>query len=116
MWQIAAQMCRMTGKGERIMSVLTETYSGAQTRINFRIPEELKEIIERAALASGLTVTDFAISSLVQSAHNVLDRLAERRLSDRDRDLFLAILDEGAKPNEAIKKAARRYKRLKARK
>ena len=98
------------------MSVVTETYADAQTRIHFRIPQELKEIIERAALASGLTVTDFAISSLLQSAHNVLERLAERQLSDRDRDLFLAMLDEDAKPNEALKKAARRYKRMKAKK
>ncbi len=98
------------------MSVLSETYDSAQARLNFRLPQEFKEIIERAAIASGLTVTDFAISSLLQSANDVLEGLAERQLSDRDRDLFLAMLDENTEPNEALKKAARRYKRLKARK
>lgn len=98
------------------MSILSETYDGAQARLHFRLPQEFKEIIERAALASGLTLTDFAISSLLQSAHDVLERLAERQLSDRDRDIFLAMLDEDAEPNESLKKAARRYKRLKARK
>ena len=52
---------------------------------------------------SGLTVTDFAISSLLQSAHEALERQEQRQLSDRD--LFLKLLDEDAEPNEAIKQA-----------
>lgn len=93
------------------MSVLTETKTGELARINFRLPQEAKEIIDRAALAAGLTVTDFAIASLLQSAHETLDRQAQRQLSDRDRDLFLKLLDEETEPNEALNQAARRYKR-----
>lgn len=80
-------------------------------RLNFRLPNEVKEVIERAAVASGLTVTDFAISALVNSANQVLERHQTRTLSDRDRDLFLALLDSDQQPNEALKKAAREYKR-----
>ncbi len=98
------------------MSALTETFSGELARIHFRLPQEAKEVIERAALASGLTMTDFAISSLLQSAHEALERLAQRQLSDRDRDLFLKILDEDVEPNEALKQAAHRYKRLRKQK
>jgi uncharacterized protein (DUF1778 family) len=94
------------------MSVVTE--SEELSRIHFRLPQEAKEVIERAALALGLTVTDFAISSLLQSAHEALERQAQRQLSDRDRDIFLAMLDQKSEPNEALKQAARRYKRLKA--
>jgi len=34
-----------------------------------------------------------------------------RILSDRDRDIFLKMLDEPPEPNEALKKAAEEYKK-----
>ena len=82
------------------------------TQMNFRLPLEVKHFIERAAIVSGMTVTDFAISSLLERAQEVLDRQEQRILSDRDRDLFLALLEEEAEPNEALKQAAQRYREL----
>ena len=35
----------------------------------------------------------------------------EIRLSDRDRDIFLAMLDSDEEPNEALKQAAEEYKK-----
>jgi uncharacterized protein (DUF1778 family) len=99
----------MQWKGAKVMSVLTETETGELARIHFRLPQEAKEVIERAALVSGLTVTDFATTALLQSAHETVERQAQRQLSDRD--LFLKMLDEDIEPNEALKQAARRYKR-----
>jgi uncharacterized protein (DUF1778 family) len=66
------------------MANLEQTVS----RLNFRLPFELKEKIERAAIVSGVTVTDFAISALVSSANDVLDKHQNRILSNRDRDIF----------------------------
>jgi len=80
-------------------------------RLNFRLPNEVKEVIERAAVVSGLTVTDFAINALVNSANEVLERHQTRTLSDRDRDVFLALLDSDQEPNERLKQAAKDYKR-----
>ena len=56
------------------MSVLTEPESGELARIQFRFPQEAKEVIERVALVSGSTATDFAITALLQSAHETLER------------------------------------------
>lgn len=81
------------------------------TRLNFRLPNEIKEVIERAAAVSGMTVTDFAINALVNSANEVLERHQTRTLSDRDRDVFLALLDSDQEPNESLKRAAKDYKR-----
>ena len=86
----------------------TETKHHA-ARLNFRLPPNLKETVERAALASGLTVTDFAINSLVNSANAVLERQQTRVLSDRACDAFMKLLDE-QEPNEALRKAAEKYK------
>ena len=88
----------------------TETNNSEIARLNFRLPSEAKEKIERAAVVSGLTVTDFAIHALVNSAEDVLERHHVTRLSNRDRDVFLQMLDNPPPPNEALKKAANRYK------
>ena len=82
-----------------------------QARFNFRLPADIKERIEKAALVSGVTVTDFAINVLANSADDVLEKHHNRILSDRDRYIFLAMLDENPEPNEALLKAVEEYKR-----
>lgn len=42
--------------------------------------------------------------------HEITEQQKTRRLSDRDRDIFLAMLNEEAEPNETLKKAAENYK------
>ncbi len=81
------------------------------SRLNFRLPIELKERIEKAAIVSGVTVTDFAISVLAISADEVLEKHQNRILSNRDRDIFLNILENPPKPNEALLKAVKEYKK-----
>lgn len=80
-------------------------------RLNFRLPSEAKEKIERAAVVSGLTVTDFAIHALLSSADDVLERHHMTMLSDCDRDIFLQLLDNPPPPNESLRTAAKRYKK-----
>ncbi len=79
-------------------------------RLNFRLSNELKERIEKAAIISGLTVTDFAINTLANTADEVLEKHQTRILSNRDRDTFLEMLENPPKPNEALLKAVKEYK------
>ena len=81
-----------------------------EARLSFRLNRELKELIERAALLTGQNVSDFAVSILVEHARRILQEHETTILSDRDRDLFLAMLDKDAEPNEALKKAANRVR------
>lgn len=83
----------------------TEIKTDPISRLNFRLPLDAKAKIERAAIAEGLTVTDFAVHALVDVADEVLERHHTRKLTDRDRDLFLAILDADDEPNEALRRA-----------
>ncbi|MEY3175886.1 MAG: hypothetical protein RLZZ436_3800 [Planctomycetota bacterium] len=86
------------------------TTTRADARINVRLPSELKQTIEEAAAALGQTVSEFTISTVVQEARHVLEAAQVTRLSRRDRDLFLAALDDvDATPNAALKAAAQRY-------
>lgn len=80
-------------------------------RLNFRLPPEIKERIENAALVSGVTVTDFAITALVNTAEEVLEKHHTRMLTKRDRDIFLEMLENPPQPSEALKKAVKDYKK-----
>jgi uncharacterized protein (DUF1778 family) len=79
-------------------------------RLNFRLPAALKATIEQAAAQLGQTTTDFAVSTLVQNARAVIDKHNVRRLSRRDQQIFIKMLDDmDAKPNKALAAAAKRY-------
>ncbi len=87
-----------------------EKIASQTARLNFRLPSEVKERIENAALVSGLTVTDFAIHALVNSADEILEKHQTRRLSDRDRDRFLEMLENLPAPNKNLLKAVKQYR------
>lgn len=81
-------------------------------RINFRISGELKKTIEDAASRMGQTVSDFAISTLVQASRRVLQDEQVTQLSEQDRQRFVAMLDnESTAPAATLVKAAKRYRK-----
>lgn len=81
-------------------------------RLNIRIRPDIKDRIEKAANISGKTLTDFAISALSETADQVLERHHVTELSDRDRDIFLRVLDQKSKPNALLIRAAKTHKKL----
>ena len=81
-----------------------------EERLAFRIPKEAKELIERAANEQFQTVSDFATTTLVEESRRVLENAQVLRLSARDRDVFLAMLDND-EPNAALSEAASEYRR-----
>lgn len=88
----------------------TDTRNDA--RLNFRLPVVLKQTIEQAAALQGQTVSDFAISTLTQSARTVIEDHDRTVLSNRDRNRFVALLDDAdANPIAALRSAARKYKK-----
>ena len=82
-------------------------------RINVRLSSDLKQTIEEAAAALGQTVSEFTISTVVREARQVIQDARITQLSNRDRDVFLALLSEtNPQPNDALKAAARRYRQM----
>jgi uncharacterized protein (DUF1778 family) len=83
-----------------------------QARLNFRLSNDLKEVIEEAATAMGQSVSDYAIATLVTNSQAVLQQRQTTVLSNRDRKTFIAMLDgSDAKPNRRLTEAAKRYKK-----
>lgn len=84
----------------------------SDARINFRLSSELKKTIEDAAAEMGQSISDFAVSTLLQTARKILNEQQATRLSKRDTQHFMALLDgEANEPKEALKRADRRYKK-----
>ncbi len=82
------------------------------SRLSIRLPVSVKERIEQAARISGVSLTDFTISNLAESADEVLERHQFRKLSKRDRDIFLAMLDSTDEPNENLIRAFKARREL----
>lgn len=89
--------------------------STPDTRLDVRLPEDNKKLIEQAAGVLGQTVSAFTLATLVREAQNVLERFGALRLSDRDREVFLAALDKPPSPNARLRRAARQHAKKAAR-
>jgi uncharacterized protein (DUF1778 family) len=90
----------------------TENITQNTARLNIRLPLHVKERIEQAAIISGVSLTDFTITNLCESADEILEQHHFRTLSNRDRDIFLAMLDADDEPNEKLKDAFKARKEL----
>lgn len=90
----------------------TEATPDAEARLSFRVDARLKTLIERAAGYSGETVTSYAIATLLRDARRIVQEHEVSVLSDRDRNRFLALLDQPLVPNAALQRAARRHRDL----
>jgi uncharacterized protein (DUF1778 family) len=90
---------------------MTKKKGTRAARLNIRLNPQAKEKIEQAAVVSHQSVTDFVVTSLLRASEEALERQQMIRLTNRDRDLFLAALDANVRPNRALLKAAERFKR-----
>lgn len=79
-------------------------------RLDFRLAQEHKSLIERAAHLRGQTVSHFALTTLLKAAEEAIQHATTRTLSIRDAETFLRMLGEEADPAEPLRRAADRYK------
>jgi uncharacterized protein (DUF1778 family) len=79
--------------------------------MDFRLNSQHKKLIEKAAALNGQTLSDFATATLLDRARQVLQAENYRVLSERDARRFLELLGTDLEPNEALRKAAQRYKK-----
>ena len=85
--------------------------SPQQARIEARVSPKQKRLFERAAAIEGVTLTDFAISSMQQAAAKAIQQYARIELSERNQRAFAEALMNPPEPNEALRKAAKAYAR-----
>lgn len=78
-------------------------------RLNLRLAPEHKALIERAAAALGVTLSDFVIAELVRCAQRTLDENVTTRLSDEESRAFLRLLAAPPEPVPSLRDAARKF-------
>jgi uncharacterized protein (DUF1778 family) len=79
----------------------------ATSRINLRTTPVAKNLIEQAAETMGTTLSAFVLQSACEAARRVLHEHQLLILSVRDRDAFLAALEQPPAPTEALRELLR---------
>lgn len=80
-------------------------------RLGFRLDEETKDLIQRAAHLSRRKVSDFCVTALTDTARRTIAEHETLVLSDRDRKAFFDALIHPPRSPERLVAALTEYKR-----
>ena len=80
-------------------------------RIGARVPHEVYETLCRAAELTGATVNQFLVQAALKEAQEVIERQEVIRLSARDWNWLLELMENPPKPNARLKAALKRYRK-----
>jgi len=72
-------------------------------RLDLRISDSDKEILDKAAQSNGLTLSSYIVSVALKQAKLDLIQNETIVLANRDRDTLLKFLAESPEPNQALK-------------
>jgi uncharacterized protein (DUF1778 family) len=81
-------------------------------RLSIRLPQNGKELIQRAAELEQRSVTDFCTSAAVERAQETVARAEQLEMSARDRAIFFEALMNPPAPSEALRQTLRAAKSL----
>ena len=79
-------------------------------RFEARISAKQKELFKQAAEIQAQSLTDFVVSSAMEVAKKVIHQHDILELTARDQKVFVQALLNPRKPNEKLRRAARRYR------
>jgi uncharacterized protein (DUF1778 family) len=80
-------------------------------RLGFRVDEQTKQLIERAAYLEGRKLTDYCLTALAGAARRTIAEHETLTLSERDRKAFFDALIAPPEPNARLKRAFAEHKR-----
>lgn len=84
-----------------------------QDRIGARVPHDVYETLCRAAELTGATVNQFLVQSALKEAQAVIEREEIIRLSPRNWEWLLDLMEKPPKPNAKLNAAMKRYQKTK---
>jgi len=80
-------------------------------RLGFRLDQQTKELIERAAHLQHRKVTEFCLTALAEVARRTIAEHETLALSERDRQAFFEALANPPKPSKRLVRALADHKR-----
>jgi uncharacterized protein (DUF1778 family) len=112
-------ICRtitVDGSGSRFhwkMASIT-TVRQRNQRLEARVTQTQKELIERAACVQGRTVTDFVVGVLQDAAKQAIADHAVWKLTQEQQKVFVDALTDPPAPNQKLREAYKRFRKHKA--
>jgi uncharacterized protein (DUF1778 family) len=79
-------------------------------RITARVSDRVWDTLEQAAELLGATVNQFVVQTAYVEAQRVIERESVIRLSQKDAQKVLSLLDHPPKPNKRLKDAVKDFK------
>ena len=73
------------------------------SRVDFRVSDVQKSLLERAAEIKHLSLSSYILSSSIKQAELDIAENERLILSNRDRDLVMSALENPPEPNEALR-------------
>lgn len=97
------------GNEEQAMATANTTSKSA--RIETRVSQEQKELIERAAAVSGRTVSEFVLAHVEVAAKRVIEEHEKLHLDQAQSRILVDALLSPKKPNRKLKLALEDYRK-----
>lgn len=85
--------------------------SAKSARIETRVSQELKELIERAASFSGRTVSEFVLAHVEVAAQKVIQEHERLQLDQEQSQILVDALLSSRKPNKNLSRAMENYRK-----
>ena len=89
---------------------MLETSNPKDSRIDLRVTQEQKELLEKAASLRGISLSAYTLFHLLPIAQQEIDSQERLVLSDRDRDLFMSMMENPPVLQGNLKKAIKKYR------
>jgi len=89
---------------------MSETANAKNSRIDLRVTQEQKAILERAASLKGVSLSAYTLFHVLPTAQKEIDAQERLILSDRDRDLFMSVMENPPELTGKLKSAIRKYR------
>jgi uncharacterized protein (DUF1778 family) len=88
---------------------MSKISSAKDNRIDLRVTQAQKELLEKAASLRGVSLSAYTILHLLPLAQQEIAAQEKLVLSDRDRDLFLSKIENPPELNGNLKSAIGKY-------
>lgn len=89
---------------------MSEKPSPKDYRIDLRVTQEQKELLERAANLKGVSLSAYTLLHVLPAAKQDIDSNERLVLSNRDRDLFLSVMENPPELKGKLKSAIHKYR------
>ena len=81
-------------------------------RLEARVDPEAKALWQEAAELMGISLTDFVVATMTESARETIEAYRSMKLNREDTEAFVEAMINPTKPNEAMLAAAAEHKRV----